>query len=1030
MRRPNVYSIPAGVPFLPTLIDALFAGRFGAVDAGDPLALADVTILLPTRRSARALRQILIERNPARAALLPRIRPIGDVDEEEHLLAPAEEDPGDTLKLPPAISRLQRSLILSRLILAWGNALRAADPALSPEQQTIAPSSAADAFKLAGDLARLIDDMETAGIGWERLAELAPDDYAIYWRLTLDFLKIAGEQWPRHLQESERADPAQRRDRLIRDHARRLATFPPTGPVIAAGSTGSIPATAELLRTIASLPNGAVVLPGLDQGLDNAGWKAIGGDASETPSHPQSGLKRLIETIGIVRDDVKPLGAATPTLTNRARLASEMMRPAATTEEWVHAGELAEGALDGIETLVARNEEEEALAIAIALREALEQPEGIAALVTPDRNLAGRVSVAMRRWGIAVDDSAGQPLGTTPAGILARLLAEAALGDDTHALAAIGKHPLARFHMGRRSCRIAAEALEAAILRGPSSAGRIADLAKRLTDIRFRTEMKADRFPPRARRRLTKREWNEAETLARRMAAVLGPLEALVDTPTISVGQATELLATALEAAAEDGQGNGLAVWDERAGEALAELLTGLSESTDLRLPPREYPSFLASAMAGIAIAPEPGPDPRIHIWGTLEARLQPADLMILGGLDEGVWPVEARTDAWLSRQMRATLGLPPPERRIGLAAHDFVSGFTGAERVILSRAERRGGTPTVASRWLQRLKAVAGDSEKAARDRGERYLDLARRLDRVAQSDVSPALRPSPTPKLEARPRELSVTSIETLIRDPYAVYARRILQLEPLDPIGQRADPRARGMLIHEAFADFTKEWQGSFDRDARQRLLQIWEKHFEEISAYPEVHAVWLLKADRIAEWMIGWEAGRDDTVAERQAEIPGRLSFDSPGGAFTLTARADRIDSLKDGRTAIYDYKTGMVATPKQVLLFQPQLALEGAILRAGGFGDGYKDKSIAELAWIGLGLIGKGEPLRAAVPDDMTPDSVSDAALTRLKELIAAYDDPARGYISQARPMFERRFGGDYDHLARVAEWRYAAPTSE
>ncbi len=380
----------------------------------------------------------------------------------------------------------------------------------------------------------------------------------------------------------------------------------------------------------------------------------------------------------------------------------------------------------------------------------------------------------------------------------------------------------------------------------------------------------------------------------------------------------TRALATALETAADGGRGEGLAVWDDRAGEALAELLAGLMTAGRLRVPPREYPAFLAAAMAGVTIAPEIGVDPRIHIWGALEARLQTADLIILAGLDEGVWPGEIRTDAWLSRRMRNAIGLPPPERRIGLAAHDFTQAMAN-ERVILTRAERRGGTPTVTSRWLQRLEAIAGEERmKEMRSRGTRFLMLARGLDAVPPSDVRPEARPEPRPPLEARPRELSVTSIENLIRDPYSVYARRVLQLEPLDPIGQRADPRLRGSLIHDAFAEFTKAWKGPFDDDARAELLRQWRKQFEEIAAFPEVHAVWLLKADWIADWMIDWEAGRDDEVASRHPEIAGRFAFASIGGAFTLTGRADRIDILKDGRASIYDYKTGIPPTAKQVL----------------------------------------------------------------------------------------------------------------
>ena len=1025
MRRANVYSIPSGAPFLPSVIDALWSGRLVEIDRSDPMALAEVTILLPTRRASRSLRQLLMEESPAKAVLLPRIRPIGDIDEEEHLLSATSGDPTDALTLPPPISRLDRNLALAEMIVAWNRAVGADTGDGDVPRQPMIPSSAADAMRLAGDLARLLDDVGIAGIDWRAIARLPPDEYAGYWQTTLEFLKIAGEGWPGYLSAIARADPAARRDQLLRAEARRLTSSPPSGPIIAAGSTGSIPATAELLGAIASLPNGAVILPGLDTSMDDETWEAIGGTddgSGDVPSHPQFGLKRLIAEIGIDRGAVEQLGEAPPTLARRAELVSEAMRPASTTESWVESANLDDGSLAGVDVIEARNEQEEALAIAVALRESLETPEKIAALTTTDRTLAQRVAVELRRWNVGVDDSAGRPLDGTSEGVFVRLVADAALGGDVTALLALAKHPLARFGMSRARCRTAAKILEVAILRGPTGRGTVASLGDRLVNLRFSMEMRADRFAPRARRRLSKAEWALAEMLAERLGVALAPLEGLRDLATVSVAETTEQLAAALDAAAAE------ELWGGRIGDALTELLSGLVAGGRMTMPAAEYPAFLNAAMGGVVVTPEPAFDPRIHIWGTLEGRLQSVDLMILGGLDEGVWPAESRTDAWLSRRMRTEIGLPSPERRIGLAAHDFAEAMT-ATRVILSRAKRRGGGPTVASRWVQRLGALAGKHRMGALEaRGARFIALARRLDTIAATDVNPARRPNPKPRLEARPRELSVTSIETLIRDPYAVYARRILQLEPLDPVGQRADPRLRGSLIHEAFADFTREWRGPFDRAARERFLGYWRHHFEAIEAYPEVHAVWLLRAEEIADWLIAWEAAREAGVASRHAEIPGEHVFETASGPFKLTARADRIDILRDGRVAIYDYKTGALATVKQVLLFQPQLALEGALAQAGAFGSEFKERSIAELAWIGLACVGKGDVLRSAVDADAkaNADAVSEEAAGRLRRLIEVYENPAQGYASRARPMFERRFPGDFDHLARVAEWRFAA----
>lgn len=1036
MSRPNVFAIPAGAPFLPTLADAVLTGQLGAVGAAerDPMALASITILLPTRRSVRALRQIFVQRSPGKAAILPRIRTIGDVDEEDFLLQPVPEDPADALVLPPAVSRLERSLVLTQLVLAWGRTVRRSLVGLGPDQPLLIPASSGDAVRLAADLARLIDDMETSGVDWDALKTLTPDDYPAYWQLTLDFLKIAGEHWPAYLAERRLADPVVRRDRLIRLAAQRLKSMS-TGPVIAAGSTGSIPATAELLRAIANLPDGAVVLPGLDVELDAGAWKAIGDPAEPNtgaPSHPQFGLKHLLARLGVQRADVEPLAADRSELAGRSAIIREAMRPAETTDAWAAASVAAsDEAFDGVSLLVARNEQEEALAIAVALRESAESQSRVAALVTPDRTLARRVAVELGRWGIRVDDSAGQPLDTTVPGVFARLVAQAALtGDAVHILALL-KHPLAAFGMPRFECRRAARILEIALLRGPGASGNVDAMEREVIDIRFGIEMKVEQMPPRARRRFIKADWARAEAIAAALSAALRPLAALRLQSAAKVSALTTALVASLEQAANDGTSGLAALWGDAAGAALAKLLTGLLDGDGIEIAPAEIPGFLQAAMAGATVVPPAGADPRVHIWGGLEGRLQTVDLLVLGGLDEGIWPAETRTDPWLSRQMRQAIGLASPERRIGLAAHDFSQAMM-SPTVVVSRAEKRGGAPTVPSRWLQRLGALIGPDRLAAlSDRGRRYVDLARALDRVRPDEVVAIARPNPKPPLDARPRELSVTSIENLIRDPYSVYARRILQLEPLDPIGQRADARIRGNLIHEALASFTKEWLSRpFDRAARERLLELWRDQFSAIAAFPEVHAVWTLLAPRIADWIVAWEAGRDTRVATRYAEIKGDFAFDAPAGPFKLTGRADRIDLMVDGTIGIYDYKTGAPPSARQVLLFQPQLALEGAMVQAGAFGQIFQDRSIAELAWIGLARVGKDDPLRSAVDDGWTADAMAIEAMARLGRLVAAYDDPEHGYASQARPMFERRFPGDYDHLARVSEWRLAARTAE
>ncbi len=1018
------------MPFLETLAGALLSGRLVAFDRDDPLALAGVTVLLPTRRAVRAFREVLVRQLPADAAILPVIRPIGDVDEEEHLLAPSTEPVAERLALPAAVTPLARRLTLAQLILTWARALRHAPLALTPDEPLLIPASAADATRLAGDLARLLDDMETAGIPWERLARLVPAEHARYYDVTLTFLNIVAEQWPAHLAELGLVDPAVRRDTLIRASAGRLA-----GPVVAAGSTGSIPPTAYLLGKIARHPQGAVVLPGLDQDLDADTWQAIGEADSAPPSafgHPQFGLKQLIGALGILREDVAPLAAPDDALAPRRRLLGEALRPAETTDRWAETatgdGDGDRGdAMEGVALMVARNEQEEATAIALALREAVETPGASAALVTPDRTIARRVAAELGRWGLDIDDSAGVPLDRLPEGILARLVAEAALSDaDPVVILALAKHPLAAFGMSLSACRRAARMLEIALFRGNRAGGGVAALGAALA--KARAELDADgRHPPAARKHMRDEDWRAAGALITALAAILGPLEqALTGSSEISVAEATALLQTALAAAATDDSGaNGLA---KPAGLALSALLDGLGDSGGgFRLRPADYAEFLRALMADVALTPQGGRDPRISIWGTLEARLQSVDLMVLAGLDEGVWPADTRTDPFLSRAMRSEVGLPPPERRLGQAAHDFVQGVL-SPRVIVTRAEKRGGTPSVELRWLQRLEAVAGKAAMtAARERGATYVALARAIDWASVAE--PVKPPQPKPPLAARPASLSVTEIETLVRDPYAIYARHVLKLEELEPLGRAPDYALRGSLIHEALGDFITRWRGPFDAAATAELLATGRRVLAEIAGFPDIHAIWSFRFAAMARWLVQWEAARDVDIAERHAEISGaiELPFGASGSTFRLRGRADRIDRRHDGRIDILDFKTGSPPTAKQVLLgLAPQMGLEAAMAGAGGFDESFRGASIGTLAWIALGRVGRDEPLKSAVEKDWTADDVAAEVMQRLQKLLAAFADPERAYVSRARPMFETRYESPYDHLARVREWGLVA----
>jgi ATP-dependent helicase/nuclease subunit B len=1008
----RVYTIPASAPFLDALIAALMEDRLGLgfKPGRDPLALAGATLYLPTRRACRLARDKFLDVLRSDAAILPRIVAIGDVDEDEIVFAEASagEIGGPALDLPDELGGLERKVLLAELILKW---------AATPEMRggsdvSLVAQSPASALALAGDLARLMDDMVMRRVSWGRLDALVPGDLDEFWLKTLRFLKIARERWPEILKERDRIEPAERRDRLIDAEAKRLAKA--DGPVIAAGSTGSIPATATLLATIAQLPHGALVLPGLDIDLDDATWALLAGEegkAEPAHGHPQFAMQALLHRIGIERAAVTAL--AQPKPHGRELICSEALRPADATEGW-HArlreaafvGH-ADNALATLAVIETANAEEEALAIAVALRETVESPDRTAALVTPDRALARRVLAALLRWNVPVDDSGGDPLADTPAGVFACLAAETALGGLAPVtLLALLKHGLCKFDAR------AAAALERAVLRGPRPKPGSAGLAHALET--FRAELqRLRRGEPSAlhhsdpRTRLRDVELDAAAALVAQLRAALAPLEKLPLGPQ-PFSAIAERHFDAVQAL----------------GGVTAELSDAFDEiarAGSLQIVPADYPELFHAALADRKVR-RPEANVRVRIFGPLESRLQSVDRLVLGGLVEGVWPPETRADPWLSRPMRHELGLDLPERRIGLSAHDFAQAL-GAPEVILSRAAKLGGTPTVASRFVQRLAAVAGETRwNGALARGARYVELARTLDAPA-GKAMPTARPRPRPPLAARPTALSVTEIEHWLRDPYTIYAKHVLRLPPLEAVDTPPGAADRGTVIHGAIGDFTRLFADRLPTAPLDELLKLGRIHFAPLADYPEATAFWWPRFERIARWFVAtFEPERRARLAAMQAEIRGEIAIPLGNQVFTLSARADRIERLADGSYAILDYKTGAPPTEKQVRTgLSPQLTLEAAILRRGGFKDIAAGASVRELVYVALR---GGEPPgvgQAIAFEDGTPDSQADRAIERLTGIAARFLEEETAYLSLVHPMWKRRYG-DYDHLARVKEW--------
>jgi ATP-dependent helicase/nuclease subunit B len=1031
--RPNVFTIPASAPFVPTLIRALIEGKLvpGFPAADDPLALAPATLYLPTRRACRLMRDLFLDATSATAAILPRIVAIGDVDEDEVVFAQAATGASGAaaLELPRELGGLERRMLLAQLVLKWAGSI-------TPDKKGEAPlvaSNPASALALADDLARLMDDMTTRGVAWERLDELVPEALDRYWQLTLDFLKIAREVWPEILAERGVIEPAARRDALIKAEAARLTAYA-GGPVIAAGSTGSMPATAELIATIAELPHGAVVLPGLDLELDAGSWDLIGGRPEGAgreaipPSvgHPQFAMQALLRRIGIVREEVVTL--ATPAAHGRERYVSEALRPAAATDHWQQLGEsqaLIEAALAGLSVIEAVNAEEEALSIAVALREAAETPGKTAALVTPNRALARRVTAALERWQVPVDDSGGDALADTSAGVFARLGAEVALGGLAPAgLLALLKHPLLRLgaHTGAHTRAVAA--LEKAVLRGPRPRPGSAGLAQALSSFRaelmkLRRKEASDLHPSDPRTHISEAALDLAAGLVSRLTEALAPLEGLRPATFAAIAARHRDVVAALSTDA-DGACPALVGIDGQALDAVFEEIAQHQSDAGFVVEPGEYAELFRAAISDRVVRRPGAPGLRLRIYGLLEARLQNVDRVVLGGLIEGVWPPETRSDPWLSRPMRHALGLDLPERRISLSAHDFAQAL-GADEVILAYPAKLGGTPTVTSRFVQRLAAVAGDKRwKEVRANGAKYLAWARALDRPIE--VKRAARPAPKPPCAARPTALSVTDIENWLRDPYTIYARHILDLRELDAVDLAPGAADRGIVIHGALNEFTKTFAAGLPADPAAALIEIGARHFAALEDYPEARAFWWPRFKRIARWVAGWERTRRGDIPALTAEISGKIDIPLGERVFTLRARADRIERLADGSFAILDYKTGQVPTEPQVRIgLSPQLTLEAAILRGGGFPDIPAGAKVAELVYVSLkGREPAGEE-RIINFKDGNPDLHAERALAKLKTVLERFEDEQQPYLPLVLPMWKSRYGS-YDHLARVKEW--------
>ncbi len=972
-RSPRVFSLPPHVGFA----DALARQIMRECANADPLTLAGVRLLLPNQRAVRSVAHAFL-RQSGQAMLLPRLQAVGDTAEIEDLvLLDATAD----LALPPAIEPLERLMLLTPLVARWG---------LLTRRRTL---SAAEALRYARALAQVIDQFDYAGGDPQAIATLVPGaDLAVHWQQTTAFLDIVFDAWPKILAQRGQINPVARRVALLDALAQRWAEAPPAGPVLIAGSTGTIPAVGRLMRLVARLPRGAVLLPGLDTELDPESWDTL------ALSHPQYALRAALAQLGVNRAEVATWPHAQATDAARARTAftHAALWPPAKTADWqTAAADFAALDRSALTLIEAATDAQEAQTIALIVRHALDTPEQTIDVVTSDRPLARRIAAQLRRYGIAIDDSAGQPLALTPPVVFLRQLA---LCVDTGwaplELLALLKHPLACTSrtagidpaMEKERWRQGVRALDRWALRGLRPRAGVNGVREALAAARTSAAGLAD-----------------AHAVVDLLARVLAPLEERFGQPQTAIVDLLDAHLTAGAALAD--------LWRGAAGDVLAGFLSRLRDAVPpgQTLPPCDYAAWLDTVLAPQVIRPNYGKHPRVQLLSPIEARLQSPDILILAGLNEGSWPPAAEADPFLADHMRAKLGLPTSEFRLGQAAHDFAQCL-GAARVFLTRARKSQDAPTLASRLWLRTQACLDRAEPAPSP----YLLLAQTLDVPTAVQACP--EPGPMVPNEALPQQISVSDMALWRQNPFAFHAKCILRLRGLDPLDSDPNASSRGTLLHEALELFF-----TLPPQARTRaaLLAAGAQAFAPVWQRPTVRALWWPRFEKLADALLASPLMTDDTTA-LHVEAKGAMHLPAGSRSLEIVGRADRIERASDGQLTVYDYKSGTKPSGVQVRAARaPQLPLLALMARRGGY-PGVAAGPVSTIGYIEI----KGS---AKAPMKITPikpesgqtmDDLLDQAAAILIDWISHFNDPRQPW------RYLRRAGVDeYAHLARLAEWQ-------
>ncbi|UZD90733.1 double-strand break repair protein AddB [Cognatishimia activa] len=959
--KPRVFGIAPGIDFP----QALWRGLLDRMQDQPPEAMAQVQIIVNTQRMARRLRSIA---DAGPATLMPRIDLLTHVGKN---LAHKE--------IPAAVNPLRRRFELIQLISR-----------LLEQQPDLAPR--ASLYDLADSLAGLMDEMSGEGVSPDSIEALDVSDQSGHWERAQAFFGIARN----FLETVDQAPDSETRQRMVIQRlSEEWETNPPQHPVILAGSTGSRGTTMLLMQAVAKLPQGALILPGFDFDTPKSVWAALS-DALTAEDHPQFRFQKILSGLDLTSENVAEWTNAAAPCPSRNKLISLALRPAPVTDQWRREGpnltDLDQATQD-VTLLEAPSMREEALAIAMRLRQAAENGQ-TAALITPDRMLTRQVTAALDRWNILPDDSAGTPLQLSPPGRFLRHVAALFFRPLTsESLLTLLKHPLTHSGTDRNHHLRFTRELE---------------LYLRRKGITFPEPEVLSAWSKTIEGAETWGVWLTNTFCDAEQPGAL-PFEARLETQLAR----SEIIARG----SVDAEGSGR-LWEEKAGREAVRIVEDLRENAPHagEIGAADYADLFGAVLSQGEVRDRDAPHPNILIWGTLEARVQGADLTILGGLNEGSWPENAKPDPWLNRKMRHDAGLLLPERRIGLSAHDFQQAV-GSKEVWLTRSIRSDDAETVPSRWINRLtNLLDGLPEQGGptaltemRQRGVAWLNMTKALEMV--TPVPAAKRPSPKPPIASRPTKLSVTEIKKLIRDPYAIYARHTLRLRPMDPLMRTPDALLRGIVIHEVLEAFIKDVSEDRALLTKEHLIFISETVLAQNVPWATARSLWKARIDRISDQFVTDEKNRQNRGKPIGFEATAKT--DIPQLGFTLTGTADRIDRTKTGDLMIYDYKTGAPPTPAEQRYFDKQLLLEAAMAEKGGFRD-IDPAEVAEAIYIGL----SNTPKTVAAPLLEMPTA---QVWAEFEQLITRYLDAEQGFTSR-RALRKDTDHSDYDQLARFGEW--------